>query len=213
MVTRQDLYHGTQTNLIVPLGLYNEHQILCSQKGLSKEVGMVIAGYEINSRNFVFTDFQKTVGGRSSGGILGEEDSRIYAHQVILPLLQRTTRWDRVCGLDGNIAELLHLEEDKYTNIVKGKKIVGSSHTHPKDYGTDLSPTDKDKIREYMTFARKHPEIHASNYGNIEWVVEPKHDSTQNKNKLHAVTSSGIESINLVIVPDIENMLRTEFGM
>jgi len=211
MVTRQDLYHGTQTNLIVPLGLYNEHQILCSQRGLDKEIGMIMAGYEINPRNFVFTDFQETVGERSSGSIVC--DSRIVAPKVILPLLQRTTRWDRICGLDGEITDWLHAEEDMYAKIVRGKKVLGSSHTHPTGYGTDLSTIDKDKMREYITFARKYPQIHAANHGNIEWVVEPHHEPSQNENKLHAVKSSGIEGINLVIIPDIENLLRTEFGM
>ena len=76
----------------------------------------------------------------------------------------------------------------------------------------ELSTTDKDGIREYTEFAKKYPQIHGTNYGGIEWVVEPRRNPVQNINKVHSMTQKGIEEINLVIAPDLREIRAREFG-
>src|SRR3989344_1408085 len=211
MVNACEIYQQGQTNLIVPLQLYAEHQQVCSERGLTREVGMIIAGCEINPRNFIVTDYR---------GFEGKRDSAILSDKInfidglILPLLTRLTEADKICGVNKFRTETLVLDSTKSIEILKDKKIIGGSHTHPRDYGVGFSEIDRENIQRYIQFAQKYPSIHASNHGNIEWIIEPRENPFQNRNKAYVVNpgTGNEKEINLIIVAGIRDLLMKEFG-
>ena len=207
MATVGKVYHGDRTNIIFPLDLYTDLQQTCSTHGLEKEIGFILAGHEINPRNFFVTDFRGFEGDGSSISLSG----RVFIDDVLLALLRRATPVDVNYGLETPQTELLTLG-DLPIDVVRSKKILGGSHTHPQGYGANLSQIDITNIRRYIEFAKKYPRLHASNYGNMEVVIEPKRLPKDNLVKPHSVTEDITEEINLVVVSDIREVLAREFN-